>query len=141
MAAAQEFRDWRLVKATGECLLVQSLVSRASGSLLVQVLLQREGGETTLALRVPTGVSLTSGIAYRVGAGPLRALEWIYCAADLCLATRPLPEDELRSLLRGTEMQVGFRPLPDSRPLNVPVSLIGLTAGWRALEGCGAGTR
>jgi len=135
-AGAQTFRDWNLVQGGGECLLVQSLVSRASGAMLAQVVLQRQGAGTTLALRVPTGASLASGIGYRVGAGPLHDLEWMRCDADLCLALRPLPEDELRAILRGREMWVGFRPLPESRPLNLPVSLMGVTAGWRALADC-----
>lgn len=135
-AGAQTYRDWQVMRGGGECLLVQSLVSRASGAMLAQVVLQRQGADATLALRVPTGVSLASGIGYRVGAGPLHDLDWMRCDAALCLALRLLPEDELRAILRGREMLVGFRPLPGSRPLNLPVSLMGVTAGWRALADC-----
>jgi invasion protein IalB len=135
-AQAQPFRDWQVVEADGDCLLLQSLLSRTSGAMLAQVILQRDQGGTTLALRVPTGASLASGIGYRVGAGPLHELDWMHCDAALCLAVRPLSDDELRSILRGREMTVGFRPLPGSRPLNLPVSLMGVTAGWRALERC-----
>jgi invasion protein IalB len=135
-AVPQTFRDWQVVRGGDECLLKQSLLSRNSGAMFAQVVLQRQGAGATLALRVPTGASLSSGIGYRIGAGPLYMLDWINCNADLCLAIRSLPDEELRAILRGREMLVGFRPLPDSRPLNLPVSLMGVTAGWRALEDC-----
>lgn len=136
--ADEGFRDWRLVRAAegGDCLLVQSVLSRATGTMLAQTVIQRQGDTAVLAVRVPTGAALSDGIGYRVGTADVVALDWVACDPDLCLAVRTLSSDELDALLRGREMVLGFRPLPGSLPLHLPVSLMGLTAGWRALAAC-----
>jgi invasion protein IalB len=138
-AADESFRDWRLARAAdeGDCLLVQSVLSRGSGTMLAQAVVQRQNGSAVLAVRVPTGAALADGIGYRVAGGEVVALQWVSCDPDLCLAVRTLSEDELGILLRGREMVLGFRPLSGSSPLHLPVSLMGLTAGWRALGRCG----
>lgn len=104
--------------------------------MLAQIVLQREGSGTTLAARVPTGASLVAGIGYRVDGGAVHTLDWMHCDAAYCLAVRPLSDPERSALLRGREMYLGFRPLPDSRALQLPVSLMGVTAGWNALDDC-----
>lgn len=95
-------------------------------------------GSVLLALRVPTGVSLADGIAYRHGAGDRVGigLEWQSCDPQRCAALARLSPAEFARLLRGREIIVGYRPLPDSRFLNVPLSLMGLTTAWRQKQAC-----
>jgi len=137
-AAAERFRDWRLVagESGADCLLIQSLLSQRTGTMLAQVVLQAGDAGPILAFRVPTGASLVSGIGYRIDGGEARAAEWITCDPELCLAVRDLAPAELAQLQRGRELTLAFRPLRDSPALNLPVSLLGVSAGWRALLRC-----
>ena len=133
------FRDWQKIEnpTTGGCLLVQSVVTKTSGSLLAQIILQREAGAPVLAVRVPNGASLATGIAYRIdGAGAAVNLDWVSCDSKLCLARTSLDAAQFRALLNGRQLELGFRPLPTSRALVVPMSLLGVTAGWNALADC-----
>lgn len=136
--AGESYRDWQVVRAeeADDCLLVQSVLSRGTGTMLAQAVVQRQDDNAVLAVRVPTGAALADGIGYRVGAADIVPLVWVACDPDLCLAVRRLTEAELGALLRGREMVLGFRPRPGSSPLHLPVSLMGLTAGWRALGDC-----
>lgn len=137
-AAAERFRDWRLVAGEdgSDCLLIQALLSQRTGTMLAQVVLQTQGAEPILAFRVPTGASLVSGIGYRIDGGEARAAEWIFCDPELCLAVRGLAQSELAELQRGRELTLAFRPLRGSPALNLPVSLLGVSAGWQALLRC-----
>ena len=135
--------DWVLVAAPGVCQLRHTRVSARSGAVLLEMLLLPPApGETgaLAGLRVPLGVSLPNGIAWRHPAGPDQAvaLAWQHCDADLCLAAGTITEAELDRLRRGDRIEVGFRPLPTANPIRMEVSLRGVTAGWRALEACAA---
>ncbi len=135
------YGDWVLVAAPGVCQLRHTRLSARSGAVLLEMLLlppaPGEGGALA-GLRVPLGVSLPDGIAWRHPASPDQAvaLAWQHCDPDLCLAAGAVSEDELDRLRRGALIEVGFRPLPGANPIRMEVSLRGVTAGWRALEGC-----
>lgn len=135
-------RDWTVVgDGDGGCLLTQSVYGKRTGALLVQAVLDDAGGNdgaVVLALRVPTGVRLADGIAYRHSAGDRVGvgLEWQSCDAERCTAMARLSAAEFARLRRGSEIIVGYRPLPESRFLNVPLSLMGLTAAWRQKQAC-----
>lgn len=133
--------DWVLVSAPGICQLRQTRISERSGAVLLEMLLlpPAPGGEGALVgLRVPLGVSLRDGIAWRHPASPDQAvaLAWQHCDPDLCLAAGAISAAELDRLRRGDRIEVGFRPLPEAAPIRMAVSLRGVTAGWRALEAC-----
>ena len=145
------FGDWVLLSSgPGVCQLRHTLLSAQSGAVLLEMLLlppdpaeTAASGTTSdtgalVALRVPLGVSLPDGIAWRHPATPFEAvgLEWQHCDATLCLAAGRISTAELDRLQRGNHVEVGFRPLPDAAPIRMQVSLRGVTAGWQALRGC-----
>ncbi|MCC6009186.1 MAG: invasion associated locus B family protein [Rhodobacteraceae bacterium] len=136
--------DWVLLRGAGICQLRHTILSAASGAVLLEMLLlpPGQGRDGALAgLRVPLGVSLPDGIAWRHRARPDEAiaLAWQHCDPDLCLAAGEISRAELDRLRRGASIEVGFRPLPGANPVRIAVSLRGVTAGWRALEACEAG--
>lgn len=90
-----------------------------------------------MTARVPLGASLASGIAYlHVQGDEAVGLAWQYCDAQTCLASGGTSAAELGRLKKGTRIYLGFTPLPGSRALIVPVSLLGFTKSWAALESC-----
>ena len=144
-AETARFGDWTLVRpGPGICQLRHTLLSARTGAVLLEMLLLPPAPEAGLeegalvGLRVPLGVSLPDGIAYR---HPGRAAEavgfaWQSCDPDLCLAAGRISPAELDRLRRGNHVEVGFRPLPDAEPIRMQVSLAGVTAGWQALLAC-----
>lgn len=65
-------------------------------------------------------------------------LAWQSCDAETCLASGGTGPQKLARLQRGRRILLGFRPLPSSRPLVVPVSLMGITRAWAAVQDCTA---
>lgn len=133
-------RDWTVVKLDGGCLATQQVHGRRTGAMLLEAVFSPSGGDGTvaMALRVPTGVHLPDGIAYRHAASDRVAvgLEWQQCTSSRCTAIALLSASEFGRMLRGREIIVGYRPLPRSRLLNLPLSLLGLTAAWRDVATC-----
>lgn len=137
--------DWVVLRSPeGGCQMRSTILSRESGAILLEMILrpQPDGAPGALVgLRAPVGVSLADGIAYRHPETPEVAigLEWQSCDAALCLAVGAISDGALDALRRGARVEVGFRPLPGARAIRLPVSLRGVTAGWRAVAACEAG--
>lgn len=134
-------RDWEVVRLPGGagCAVAQAVIGRRTGVVLAQLFLQPgpERGATLIA-RVPNGVHLPDGLAYRHSGAARTAvgLAWQSCDAERCSASGLLSRAELGRLLRGREIILGYRPMRGSAALNVPVSLMGLSAAWTAALGC-----
>jgi invasion protein IalB len=138
------FRDWSLLLGSDgkSCLLAQTIRSKSSDTVLVQAILQASDSGSRLALRVPNGASLVSGIGYRVPTDNIIVpLDWVECSREFCLAQRTMTESEINALRRGRDIQVIYRPLPEAPSLAVPVSLLGFTAGMEALDQCAISSR
>jgi len=143
------YKDWTIVDPAEpglSCFVIQQVFSKKSGAKLVEASLYpietkgaKKSFEAIFTLSVPTGVDLVSGIAYRHVEGKKTAigLEWQSCNSKRCTATGKISRKELKRLRREKYVVVGFRPLPTSRVLNVPLSLLGLTRAWREIDRCG----
>ena len=129
--------DWQLMRLAQGCAAVQTVLGRRTGAELARLVLSpaAQGGALVL-LQVPNGADLAEGPAYRHPGGPAVVLEWQHCDAERCTASGPVTAAELDRLRRGREMQLGYRPLPESRPLNLTISLMGLTRSLAAAATC-----
>jgi len=137
---ASTHRDWQVLRTADDtCLVTQTVLGRRTGARLLSVFLAPAGPDAvSLAFQVPNGVSLPDGIAFRHAAADRTGigLEWQQCDAERCMAAGQISVTEFGRLLAGREITVGYRPLPESRLLNVPLSLLGLTAAWKAAAAC-----
>ena len=136
-----QYRDWQLVRGPETCRIVSVLASQASGAILLEATLlpaPPDPDALRIALRVPVGADLASGIALRhAGAGrEAIGLDWLSCDREMCTAGGELSAQALGRLRRGTSVFVGFRPMPGARPVNLELSLMGFTAAYRALASC-----
>jgi invasion protein IalB len=138
-------RDWQVVRdGNGGCLAATTagLAAGKTGLLTLSLLPlpDQTGARTAGALmsaRVPLGVSLTEPLAYsRAQTSEAVGLAWQRCDAETCLAMAPISAEELARLKRGRRVLFAFRPLRGSKPLIVPVSLMGLTRAWGAVTDC-----
>lgn len=141
-AAAERFRDWTTVRlGPGECVLHHRAVAADAGLVLADVFLAPlPAGGALISVRVPVGVSLPDGIAYR-HPGQTRAvpLIWQSCNRATCLAQVAVNETGLRQLARGRSVDLAYVPVKGAVPLSFSVSLLGVTRGMAALEACGRG--
>ena len=141
------FDDWQVVQQgqLKSCFMLTEVVSAQSKVPLVAVQLQIRKDQldsdfpATIGARVPLGASLKSGVAYRhTRQTTAVGLSWQYCDQSICLATGGVSQDELARLKRSRKIEVGYQPLPNSRTISVPVSLLGFTKAWEHLLTCHA---
>ena len=135
----ERFGDWDLLRLPqAGCQLTQTVISRRSGTRIAEIWLAGQpDGSSVLSARVPVGVSLPEGIAYRhPSARRAVPLTWQLCGPETCLAQARITEEETARLKRGSRIVLAFVPVRGSRPLQVAVSLRGVTAGLRAVAAC-----
>ena len=131
--------DWQMRAWDGlGCGAEQVVLGRATGATLAEVVLFPRPDGAVMLVRVPTGVRLSDGIAYRHGPGDTTGvgLAWQDCSPRRCAALAQIDGAELRRLLAGREIHLGYRPTRTAPPLNVPVSLMGLTRTWEQVRAC-----
>ena len=103
---------------------------------LGSIVLSPENGadHRDLALYVPQGVHLASGIY--LGAGPDTPArgEWITCDDRACMARLALTPAEESRLKAGRSAELRYRPSPQAPVIVVDVSLMGISAGLSAID-------
>lgn len=136
---ARRFADWTLLQAPGQgCVLQYRAVAPEAGLALADLYLSPvdEGG-AILSVRVPVGASIADRVVFRhPGADRAVPLIWQTCNRDTCLAQVHVTEQELDRLRARRRIELSFVPTPGARRLSFPVSLMGVTAGFRAARTC-----
>ena len=135
------FRDWTLrcgpVGATARptCYIYQDLLLKHDKQPLLHMAVGylTSANRPMVLLTLPLGVSLPAGVSVRVDNGPAKRLRYERCEANGCLAPMALSDELLRSLKAGREARVAFFD-GARREISVPVSLLGFTAGFNALD-------
>lgn len=134
-AGVRAFRDWALRCPTGaSCSLEQRIFTPGAETPLMLLSLQRAGGERRLmaAVRVPLNVVLPEGVAIAVDGDAPQKVPFHHCREAGCFAIFPVPEPLARRLRAGTTATLTVQLLDGNR-LGLPASLLGITAGLRAL--------
>ncbi len=137
---SQVFKDWRLEcqKSEGEeqeiCQISQSIVFKEDNRPLLHMAVGYTAKEHKPAaiFNLPLGISLPPGVSVKIDEGEPRRMPIEHCFPAGCRAYLSLDEELLAALKRGLEAQVTFHDLT-RRPVAVPVSLRGFTAGFNAL--------
>lgn len=131
------YQDWALRCQDDEtCKLEQQVfVKGADKAPLVHVIFHSQGQSHDLAtlLVVPLGVLIGPGLQLRVDGGSPQTFPLNHCRSEGCLAVFPLSTELRQSLEAGREAQLSFHTL-NGRRIGVPVSLLGITAGLKALD-------
>ena len=135
------FRDWRLECQKPEgadkeiCQISQSIVYKEDNRPVLHMAVGYTANDNSPAaiINLPLGISLPPGVSLAVDKGEPKRLPIEHCLPAGCRAYLVLDEELLAALKRGLEAQVTFRDLT-RRPVTVPVSLKGFTAGFNALS-------
>jgi invasion protein IalB len=142
-------RDWQvfefdgLEKGAGSCFATHATLLRDSGVTLATITIYAAKGPAAeenpavMTVKVPIGASLVSGISYQHRNLPQpMEFEWQYCTQEICLASAGISKSGIDQLKKARDFLLGYRPLPGSRPLVIPVSLLGFTRAWQELQNC-----
>jgi invasion protein IalB len=134
--AEQSFADWAASCDDGRpCALAQTLMSDDRIWLGSIVLSSQNGSDSRdLALYVPQGVHLASGIYLGADpASPARG-EWITCDDRACMAHLSLTPAEEARMKAGRSAELRYRPSPEAPVIVLDVSLMGISAGLSAID-------
>jgi len=128
------FQDWRVICSTaqGGCTL-NSDVLRDTGGSLVGLLINDPMPGSTLAITVPHGVMLDSGLGFSIGDEPMRVRPYETCNATGCFAFVTMDADTLKSLSANMAGQVVVVP-GNGTPVTIPFSLKGFAEGYAELQ-------
>jgi invasion protein IalB len=128
------FQDWRVIcsNAQGGCTL-NSDVLRDTGGSLVGLLVNDPAPGSTLAINVPHGVMLDSGLGFSIGDEPMRVRPYEACNANGCFAFVTMDGDTIKSLSTNMAGQVVVVP-GNGTPVTIPFSLKGFAEGYAELQ-------
>jgi len=137
----QVFKDWtaRCEQAPGtslpRCFIFQNLVLKESGQRLVHMAVGYLAGQNQAAaiVTMPLGISLPAGAAISVDGGDPLDMVIERCDTNGCVGAVTLSAAFLAQLKRGREARIGFHD-GTRRRIDVPVSLLGFTAGFNSLD-------
>lgn len=135
----QTFGDWTLACGNDPannkvCQLAQQAVDTQSNRPVVRLALTyRPGQQTpTLLMVAPLGVLLPKQVQVQIDAGKTATLPFVTCTPGGCQTMVELNADTVQQMKGGTKFNITFF-LPNEKPVTVPMSLSGFTAGMDAL--------
>jgi invasion protein IalB len=133
----REYQDWALrCPESAPCVLEQRVfVEGAEQAPLLYIGFQglERSSPLMVLVRVPLNVLLAPGLQLKIEGNAPSTVPIHHCREQGCMALFPLSSDLRQALETGRKAQVSFHMLDGSR-IGVPVSLLGITAGLRALE-------
>ncbi|ANK81966.1 MAG: hypothetical protein TEF_15050 [Rhizobiales bacterium NRL2] len=91
------------------------------------------GAETVARFEVPIGVHLPSGLRVHIDGQDFGGVPYQFCHPDRCAAIAILSAEQEAALKGGSTATITFFADPKV-PIEVPISLMGVTAGLRTLE-------
>jgi invasion protein IalB len=127
--------DAQAGSAPARCFIFQDVVTQENQQqvLLIAVGLEGDRKRPAVLLRVPLGLYLPAGLVFAVpGAEPLH-VEIETCLPEGCRGGALLNESILNAMRRGERARVTLTDLRQ-RELELPVSLIGFTKGFAAVQ-------
>lgn len=138
---AEKFGNWTAKceesrgKVQGGCFIYQNLVLREGGQRVLQfaVGFVATSDEPIALLSLPLGISLPPGVTIRIGDGAPTRVIVERCEPNGCRAGLKLKPALLHQLAAGRQLTVTFHDA-ERRPIDVPLSLDGFSAGLEALK-------
>ncbi len=127
--------DWQILCVVDDllmedCFLAQAIDEQTSGRrALSAMIFKSPDGAAALRLSVPLGVLLPAGLNVTVDGSDLGDIGFVACFPDGCMTQVGMANDVLAAFKGGTEAVVTVYDI-DERPISLPLSLAGFTAGF-----------
>lgn len=88
----------------------------------------------TLAFELPPNIHLPAGFTLSMGNQTVARFQG-KCTPQICNASVSLTPQLVTQFQRGREATLSYQSLPKQKPVNLPLSLMGITAGLNSLKG------
>lgn len=138
----QNFKDWKVQcdvvdTQSGEkrCHLFQNITLKDSGEIVMQIAIgYLPNDNNALALiTLPLGIALEPGINVEIDKRPAKKAAFKRCEQAGCIVGFVVDKNLLAKFLAGSKLYVTYHDA-SNRPIEVPASLQGITAGLSALR-------
>jgi invasion protein IalB len=132
------FDDWRVIcpppgQTANPCTLNMDVL-RDTGGTLMSMVLDNPNPGSVLAVTVPHGVALDSGIGFAAGNDPLTVRPYETCTSAGCIAFVTLDGNLLKSMSSNMKGNVVVALPGNTNPVSVPFSLKGFSQGYAELQ-------
>lgn len=134
----ERFQDWQVLceqvpgGAEG-CFISQAIVDEDNEPVM-QVSVGPLEGETAMVIYLPLGIDLRPGILFQIGDRLQREFRFQVCLPQGCRVIARVDEEMLAAMRAGTTYQVAIRPFGTEQIGVLEGSLMGFTAGLRAVS-------
>lgn len=130
-------QDWQVIcedTPTGEsCFITQAAVDE-SGEPVMQISVGVIEGDTVMVIYLPLGLDLRPGMLFQVGETLQREFPFQTCMPNGCRVVAQVDSEMMSAMRAGTVFRVGVKTLDSDRVAVVEGSLMGFTAGFRAIS-------
>lgn len=132
------FDDWRVIcpppgQTANPCTLNMDVL-RDTGGTLMSMVLDNPNPGSVLAVTVPHGVALDSGLGFATGNDPLTVRPYETCTSAGCIAFITLDANLLKSMSANMKGNVVVALPGNANPVSVPFSLKGFNDGYAELQ-------
>lgn len=129
-------QDWQVLcedTPVGEnCFISQAIVDD-EGDPVMQISLGRLEGDNVMVIYLPLGLDLRPGILFQVEDKVRREFPFQTCLPNGCRVVAPVDEEMLTAMRTGNQFLVGLKTLGSDRVGVIEGSLMGFTAGFKAV--------
>lgn len=133
----QRFQDWggncQTLEQGRHCYLEQVLQD-GTQKVMISVIGYRPGQKLpSMAFELPPNIHLAAGFTLSMNQRPITRFKG-KCTQQRCTASFQLTPAILQQFQHGQAASVSYLSTPHKRPVDLPLSLMGITAGLKALQ-------
>lgn len=133
----KRFQDWGgncQTLAQGRHCYLEQVLQDGEQKVMISVIGYRPGQSLpSMAFELPPNIHLAAGFTLSMNQGPITRFKGS-CTQQRCTASFQLTASILQQFQRGQTAQLSYLSTPHKRPVDLPLSLMGITAGLKALR-------
>ena len=129
--------DWQVLcedTPVGETCFITQAAADDTGEPVMQIMVGRIEGENVMVVYLPLGIDLRPGMLFQIGDTLQREFPFQTCLPNGCRVVARVDSEMLAAMRSGANFLVGVRPLESDRVAVIEGSLMGFTAGFRAIS-------
>ncbi len=130
-------QDWQVLcedTPAGESCFITQAAADEDGEAIMQISIGFLEGERAMVIYLPLGLDLRPGILFQVGENLQREFPFQTCLPSGCRVLARVDTETLNAMRNGTTFRIGVRTMESDRIGVIEGSLMGFTAGFRAIS-------
>lgn len=137
MRTGPTHQDWQVLceqtPQGGENCFISQAIADEEGDPVMQVSLGRVDGESVIVIHLPLGLDLRYGILLEIEENLQLEMPYQVCLPEGCRVVGRADNDLLAAMRAGRNFNVVLVPFGAEQPVAIQGSLMGFTAGYRAV--------